>query len=411
MPRNIARRASQEAMLNRTVRSSPRHPADASPAGLAAPAWAVGIVAAALFLVTGAVNLPTPLYPAYAALSGYGTGATTAAFACYVAGLIPVLLGLGGLSDRIGRKPPLALALLLAFAATAIVSWWPGIEGLAVARALLGIGVALTAAAGTAFLAELIGGDEPARHAGTLVTVSTSAGFGIGALATGAWLFLEETLLPASFLVHMPLTLLCLALLALVPDRRPPVPGPWVRLPYFPNGTLTGGIAIAVAWAALGVIIVLIPAELARHGLAAWSGLAIFLLAVSGLPVVPLARRMPPRRAIAIGLVATPLGYALAAAGAAAGQPPLVLLGAAVTSTACFGFTYLGGLAAATAAAGEERARASAGFFLFAYLGFSLPVMGTGFLADSLGLGTALVLFGMMTTAACGLLALALRRR
>lgn len=94
------------------------------------------LTANALFLVTGAVNLPAPLYAAYADSAGMGIGAATLAFACYVAGLVPVLLFLGGLSDRIGRKPPLLIALAIAAGATALLVVHPGLLSLGVARLL-----------------------------------------------------------------------------------------------------------------------------------------------------------------------------------------------------------------------------------------------------------------------------------
>ncbi|MDJ0930696.1 MAG: hypothetical protein QNJ43_07470 [Breoghania sp.] len=43
------------------------------------------------------------MYNAYAEVSGMGAAAVTIAFAAYVAGLMPTLMLIGGLSDRIGR--------------------------------------------------------------------------------------------------------------------------------------------------------------------------------------------------------------------------------------------------------------------------------------------------------------------
>lgn len=74
-----------------------------------------------LCLITLAVNLQAPLYTAYAELSGYGAAATASAFSGYVLGVLPVLLVLGGLSDRIGRKPPIVVALLLSMVATLVM--------------------------------------------------------------------------------------------------------------------------------------------------------------------------------------------------------------------------------------------------------------------------------------------------
>lgn len=114
------------------------------------------VLGASLFLVTGAVNLPAPLYPAYAALSGYGTGGATLAFAAYVVGLVPVLLLLGGLSDRIGRKMTILLALALAVGATILLAWLPSLETLFASRLIYGIATGLITGTGTAFMVELL---------------------------------------------------------------------------------------------------------------------------------------------------------------------------------------------------------------------------------------------------------------
>jgi predicted MFS family arabinose efflux permease len=79
----------------------------------------------------------------------------------------------------------------------------------------------------------------------------------------------------------------------------------------------------------------------------------------------------------------------------------LVLLGAAVTGSACYGFTYLGGLAELSLRSGEKRARAVSGYFALAYLGFGLPSVGLGFLSDRFGLMPALSGFGILLILLC----------
>ena len=170
------------------------------------------------------------------------------------------------------------------------------------------------------------------------------------------------------------------------------------------------GLAILLAWACVGLVIALMPSILARHQLANWSGLSTFCVISCGLLFQPLARRMAAARATALGLLVLPCSYALLAWGAHSGALAAVLLGAIGASSACYGFIYLGGLSAVNALAGSEKTRASAGFFLLAYLGFSLPVMFTGLLADHFGPGTALSLFGALVVAGCLVVAGALRR-
>jgi hypothetical protein len=380
----------------------------------------VAVTACALFLVTAAVNLPAPLYATYAASAGLGTGAATLAFACYVAGLVPVLLLLGGLSDRVGRKPPILAALVLTSAATALLLWHPSLEMLGLARLLYGIGTGLITGTGTAYMVELMGrgaaaAQEASQRGAFVVTASTSLGFGAGALATGLWLITagHESLTPGTFLIYLPLAAAgFLSLLLLVPERRVARPTAWICLPVFPRGTQIYGAAILIAWATVGLVISVFPAALRAHGLSGWSGFSTFLVISTGLLVQPRARRLDPIKALRIGLVLVPLGYAALAAGALLPSLPLVLAGAAVVSFSAYGFTYLGGLAAVSSAAEEAtRARAASGYFLFAYFGFSVPVITSGILADRFGFPTALLIFGIATAIASGGVAIAIRRR
>ena len=80
--------------------------------------------------------------------------------------------------------------------------------------------------------------------------------------------------------------------------------------------------------------------------------------------------------------------------GAWSQQISLVLLGAAITSGASYGFSYLASLAEFSLRAPDNRARATAGLFVYAYAGFSVPVIASAALADKYGLLTAMTLFG-----------------
>ncbi|MNJ51275.1 hypothetical protein D3C77_465750 [compost metagenome] len=154
-------------------------------------------------------------------------------------------------------------------------------------------------------------------------------------------------------------------------------------------------MAILLAWACVGLVIALLPSILKEDGLASWSGFSTFCVISCGLLFQPLARRLAPAKATLLGLLILPCSYALLAWGADSGHLVAVLLGAVAASSACYGFVYLGGLSAVNLLAGTQKARASAGFFLLAYLGFSLPVLFTGLLVDHLGSRAALLVFGI----------------
>lgn len=365
------------------------------------------LLAFALCLITLAVNLQAPLYITYADLSGQGAAATAVAFSGYVLGVLPVLLALGGLADRVGRRPLILAALLLSMLATLLMLLAPSLQTLGLARLCLGLGTGLASATATAYMGELMGADSSARAA-NWVTASTSLGFGLGAALTSLFLLRGPSLTPGSFHLQLALAAVGLALVWRLPDPRPTQRSAMLRLPVYPTGSLVYGLAILLAWACVGLVIALLPGILRQHGLSAWSGFSTFCVISCGLLFQPLARRLASARATLLGLGILPCSYALLAWGADRGQLGAVLLGAVAASSACYGFIYLGGLAAVNQLAGSEKTRGSAGFFLLAYLGFSLPVIFTGMLSDRLGARVALLVFGGVLFLGCAAVALAL---
>ncbi|MFJ4433649.1 MFS transporter [Pseudomonas sp. NPDC089395] len=365
------------------------------------------LLAFALCLITLAVNLQAPLYITYADLSGQGATATAVAFSGYVLGVLPVLLALGGLADRVGRRPLILAALLLSMLATLLMLLAPSLQTLGLARLCLGLGTGLASATATAYMGELMGADSTARAA-NWVTASTSLGFGLGAALTSLFLLRGPSLTPGSFHLQLALAAVALALVWRLPDPRPTQRSAMLRLPGYPTGSVVYGLAILLAWACVGLVIALLPGILRQHGLSDWSGFSTFCVISCGLLFQPLARRMACAKATLLGLGILPCSYALLAWGADRGQLGAVLLGAVAASSACYGFIYLGGLAAVNQLAGSEKTRGSAGFFLLAYLGFSVPVIFTGVLSDQLGPRVALLAFGGVLVLGCAAVALAL---
>jgi len=370
---------------------------------------AVPLVAASLFLVTASANLEVPMYRVYAAAAGYGVGLTAIVFAAYVAGLLPVLILLGGISDRIGRKPTMLIGLTCAACATMLMIVAPSVGTLFLARLFQGVGVGLSVGAGTAFLAELFGSTQGATRAASLAAVTTSVGFGSGALLTSITLATVPTTPPVSYVITAVLAGSCLVGIIALRVRGMPRGGALLRLPYFPREMWGYDFAIAVAWAVTGLVIAVLPGELARYNLAAWSGPTLFLVNGTGATMQPFVRRLAPAVALRIGFVLLPLGYVLLVLGAWSGVLAFVLTGAMLAGAACYGFTYLGGLAAVSVAGGNERARAVSGYFLYAYLGLGVPSIIVGFLADRVGVVVALIGFGIVLCIAD--LALAVRLR
>ena len=376
------------------------------------------LVAICLFFTTLAVNLEVPLYTVYSRAAGFGSGLTALAFAAYVGGLLPVLIFLGGISDRVGRKPILLIGLSCVLLATVLMILSPNIYTLFITRILQGVGVGLNVGTGTAYLAELMGLQHPtsAERAAAYAALTTSLGFGGGALFTTVVLLVSnssDTLVPVSYPVVAILTLILLAALIWLPAYNNPssIPTALVRLPYFPAGSLRIGATIGLAWAVVGLVIAVIPTQLARVNLTAWSGLVLFLVNGTGAACQPFVRKLKPYFSLQVGFILLPLGYLLLLAGAWSGILLVLLLGAMITGAACYGFTYLGGLAEIARLSQDQRARAVSGYFLCAYLGFGIPSIPFGFLAESIGNEVTLVIFGTIIILGIAGLAFTFRRQ
>jgi predicted MFS family arabinose efflux permease len=349
------------------------------------------IVAIAIFLITHAANLQIPLYGTYAKIAGFGSGISAIAFSTYVAGLLPTLILLGGASDRIGRKTIILASLLLACIATFLMIAQPTIYTLLVTRVLQGMGVGLITGTGTAYLSALM--PQNAKKVAAYVSLTTALGFSSGALFTNVVLSYQQSLVPLSYWVVFALILGCMGLAVSLPEQ-PTTSGSLIRLPSFPPGAVWAGLAIALAWSLAGIVGVILPAQLTQYGLPNWAGPMLFIIVIAGVLFQPVARRLEARRSLQIGAVLLVLGYFIFTCGAWLGQLSLVLAGVAIAGTACYGFTYLGGLAEVVKLGGTQAARVTSGYFVCAYLGYGVPVILIGFLSERFSIVNTLVGFG-----------------
>ncbi|KIL22942.1 hypothetical protein B4133_1161 [Bacillus altitudinis] len=364
-----------------------------------------------LFMITTAVNLQVPLYTEYAEQAGYGKASTALVFAAYVFGLIPVLLLLGGMSDRAGRKPILLIALCFSLCATLLMIVHPTIQMLFVARLLQGVGLGLSVGTSTAYLIALY--PEKSGWIPTFIALCSSIGFGGGALFTAILSFEQVSLTPLSYWIVLVLIMLTIvAVFFLVPPVQGEASKPLMNMPRFPKGTMPANIAIALAWSVCGLVISILPAQLKLNGYELWVGPALFFINMAGVLMQPFVRKMNSSAALRIGFICLPCGYGLLLFGANSGSIFLVLAGTLLAGTACYGFTYLGGLQLIVEKGKKEAARAVAGYYLFAYLGLGIPSVFVGLFADMYGTQTVLTLFFMFVLAACLiLLSLSFRER
>jgi predicted MFS family arabinose efflux permease len=358
----------------------------------------------AVFAAGLSTTLPLPLYVEYA--GGGGTGPLSAAFACYAGVLILTAPLLGPLPDRIGRRRCMLVGLALAAGSTLLLAVWPGVWPLALARGLQGLAMGCVTNAAGAWAAELAERDGAppdvaSRQGARVLAAGTACSFGAGPLFTLLNLMASpDQRPPLVFWAHLVMLGAMLIAVARLPETRQGTTGPTLRLPTFPQGTLPSTLAMIPGWGVTGVVLTTVPAALAVLGHPSAGAWAVAAMILAGAATQQLLKGLAPRRALRLGLPLLCLGAGLVFLGATQGWLWLLILGGPITGMAAYGLVYLGGLAAATAAAPQDRPRATAGFFVVAHAGFSLVPLAVGLAADAWGPSAALGAMWLVLVAA-----------
>jgi MFS family permease len=378
--------------------------------------WSLALILALLLFASSA---PSPLYVVYQAQFGFSSLTLTAVFATYAIALLVSLVVAGSVSDHVGRRPTLLVALgielvgMLAFAEAQSVEW------LFAARMLQGVATGIAMGAISAALLDLAPVDKP-RLGPLLGVASPLAGLAAGALVTGALVQYGPS--PTHLIFWLLFGVFALAVLAAAAmpetvDRggrwahalRPSVavPGP-LRVAFF--ATIP---TIMASWALGGLILSLGP-SLTAGVLGTTShvagGLPIFIMTgVSSLASVWL-RDTHARSTARGGLAALIAGVALTLVGLNSGSLAVFLLGSAVAGLG-FGPAFAGAFRALSSLAPvQERAALVSAILVVSYLAFSLPAVAAGFAVTRFGLhDTADVYGGLLIVVAVAALALSSR--
>jgi hypothetical protein len=348
------------------------------------------IIVCAILAVGSAVNLQMPLYPQYAAAAGFGHTGRALIFAIYILGLVPTLAFAGGASDVLGRRPVVLGALIAAGVPTLAMILFPHLQVLLGARLFHGMAVALGIGSATAWLTERFG--DPTRAA-WWSSFATAVAFGGGGLITTiAAATYDGGLVPWSYYVGFFAIAFVTIGIFYVPGGIGGSSGRWLRLPAFPPGTQLFTLGNSMSWAVSGIILAQGPAAFAAAGMSTGSGIGVFALCGTGAVVqlIPRMRPSNPTVGMLLGACFSTLALGLFAAGVKWSSSMLLFAACAAAGAAGFGFMFLAGLTAVNAAAGERRAAAVSGYLLWSYVGFGVPSLLMGWLADILGEATAL---------------------
>jgi len=346
-----------------------------------------------------ASTAPTPLYRLYQAAWHFTPTLLTVIFAVYAFALLAALLFGGRLSDHLGRRPVIAVAIALDIVAMLVFLHADSPAWLIVARTLQGIATGV----GMATLAAAIL-DLDRQHGATINSLAPLIGLGAGALGSTALVVLAPAPLHTVYVVLIGLLVLALVLTKTAPETVAARPGafaslrPQVAVPERARPALMAVTPLNVAlWMLGGFYLSLMPSLVAKttHSSSPWiGGIVVTALMLSGAGAVLQGLRHPAIRSLKRGAVMLASGLVLVLAGASLGSGAL-LIGASVIAGAGFGASFLGAVRSVMPLAEpHERSRLMAAFYIQSYLAFSVPTIAVGVIAQHYGLLTAINLYG-----------------
>ena len=147
------------------------------------PQVAYALVAAVIGLALFASATPSPLYGIYRDLWGFSPVVLTLVYATYAFGVLASLVLAGRVSDDVGRRPVLLVALGALLATSVLFMLADSVAWLFVARGLQGLATGLALGAASAALQDLHPRGDPAGE-GLTNGVASAGGLGLGVLVS-----------------------------------------------------------------------------------------------------------------------------------------------------------------------------------------------------------------------------------
>jgi MFS family permease len=348
-------------------------------------------------------TLVTPLYELYRQTFGFSEITLTLVYAAYVVGNLAALLFFGRLSDAIGRRPVGLAAIALAALAGLLFLFATGVTALFCGRIISGLAVGLASATGTAWLAEISGGQD--RAAATLAATSANfLGVAIGPLIAGLLSQYAPAPLRLPYLAYM---LILLPVGILIWKTRETVDSkgqhvarllrPRLGVPANLIGRFVAPATAAVAvFALVGFYAALIPsimAEALHQTSRSLSGAIVCELFLVATVAMVVTRRLASRTAMLSGLVLLLPSLGLLVLAQGLSSLAILLSGTAVSGVAS-ALGYRGGLQIVNEIApADRRAEIVSSYFLACFFGNSVPVIGVGVLAMGVRFFMASVIF------------------
>ncbi|MEW1772593.1 MFS transporter [Streptomyces sp. NPDC086777] len=347
------------------------------------PRAAFYVLASVVVSFLAASSAPTPLYATYQAEWGFSPITTTVVFGVYAIAVLSGLLVLGKLSDHVGRRPVLIIAIAAQAVAMLVFSTAGGVGELLAARIVQGLSTgAALGAVGAAMM-------DINRSRGTMANAfAPGLGTATGSLVSG---FVVQYLPAPTHTIYLGLLAVFAVqavAIALIDETVTKQPGalaslvPEISLPRTVRGAVLAAAPVVFAvWALAGFYGSLGPSlvrTLVGSTSAVWGGLGLFVLAFVAAVSVLALRKAQSTTMMYTGIGALVAGVALTLLAVDRSAPALFFVGTAVAGLG-FGSGFQGGIRTVLPLA---RPHESSGvlslLFVVAYLGMGVPSVAAG---------------------------------
>lgn len=380
------------------------------------------LIAVLLGFFLFAASAPSPLYGIYATRWHFSSTTITTIYAVYAAGALTALLTTGRLSDHLGRRPVVLVALLIQVAGMLAFIAANGVAWLYLGRVLQGAATGIATGAISAWLVDLQPPEDPRR--GSIVAgIALMAGLGTGALGSGLLVEYEPDPLRLVYWLLVGVYAVGFALTLFVPDvarrgpgalrsMRPQVGVPPVARSQFAVSapSLIAMWALAALYLSLGPALVSSLVTTRNHAVGV---LVIVALLCGGAITSAIVARTDPRPSIIGGLIALVLGVGVSLLAVIENSSGLLFAGSAIAGLG-LGPAFTGVMrSVGPLAPPEKRGALFAALYIVIYFSISIPAIAAGIAASHYGLRDTTYVFGatVMALAAITTVAVARGRR
>jgi MFS family permease len=367
--------------------------------------------------LTAASSAPSPLYAVYQIEFRFSAITLTVIFAIYVLALLMSLLTVGRLSDYVGRRVVLAIALLVEAGAMALFLGATDVGWLLIARIVQGFATGAALGVLGAYLLDLQPSDG--SRLGSLVnSAAPTFGLGLGAILTGLLIQYAPHPTRLIFVILTALFVLLAMATAALPETVQRLPGalaamrPQIAVPSRARRAFAAAVPTMVATWALGGLILSVGGSLlstvfsqTNYGVI---GVVIGIFPVASAVAAVLARDLSPSTMAQSGNAVLVVGTVLFLI-ALGSSSFVVFVVASVVAGAGFGAAFLGALRSVSQLAEpHERAALLSAVYVVSYVAFSVPALVAGLATTHIGLrDTSLGYGGFVAVVALGTLGLA----